>query len=174
MGLTRRNDAHVMKRRRERRRPDRRLEFFELEPRMLLAPVYIPPADRSDGKLIAPPVIESVNGVLKAYVNVVQAGYPAGGSPSVLYGGKPAFSNPDAPPDIPGPNPGPAPHFPLLITMGYQFTTADGTVYPAQYPGPTLHVQPGDILDAPEVPDGARVVDRTSTAGGENHDSDDR
>src|SRR4051812_5866826 len=136
-----------MKHRRERRRPDRRLECFELEPRMLLAPVFIPPAAESDGRLIAPPVIESVNGVLKGFVNVVQAGYVSGGSPSVLYGGKPAWSNPDAPPDIPGPNPGPAPHFPLLITMGYQFTTADGTVYPAQFPGPTLHVQPGDILD---------------------------
>src|SRR5687767_8976257 len=97
MGPTRRNDAYIMKHRCERRRPDRRLEFLELEPRMLLAPVYIPPADRSDGTLIAPPVIKSVNGVLKAYVNVVQAGYPSGGSPSVLYGGKPAFSNPDAP-----------------------------------------------------------------------------
>ena len=142
MGPTRRNDAYVMKHRRERRRPDRRLELLELEPRMLLAPVYIPPADRSDGNLIAPPVIESVNGVLKATVNVVQAGYGSGNSPSVLYGGKPAFSNPDAPP-----GPGPAPHIPLNFTAGYQFTTADGTVYPAQFPGPTLHVQPGDILD---------------------------
>src|SRR4051794_16629599 len=77
--------AYIMKRRRERRRPDRRLEFAELEPRMLLAAVFIPPADRSDGNLIEPPVIESVNGVLKADVNVVQAGYESGNSPSVLY-----------------------------------------------------------------------------------------
>jgi FtsP/CotA-like multicopper oxidase with cupredoxin domain len=139
--------TYVMKHRRERRRVDRRLEFSVLEPRMLLATVFIPPDAESDGTLLEPPIIESVNGVLKANVDVVQAGYVSGSSPSVLYGGKPAWSNPNSPPDIPGPNPGPAPHFPLLITMGYQFTTADGTVYPAQYPGPTLHVQPGDTLD---------------------------
>src|SRR3954467_6937554 len=118
--------AYVMKHRRERRRPDRRLEFFELEPRMLLAAVFIPPIAESDGALIEPPVIESVNGVLKADVDVVQAGYVSGASPSALYGGKPAWPKPDPPPDIPGPNPGPAPRFPLLITMGYQFTTTDG------------------------------------------------
>ncbi len=88
--------AYVMKHRRERRRPDRRLEFFELEPRMLLAPVYIPPADRSDGKLIAPPVIESVNGVLKAYVTVVQAGSVAALSSWLLAMGGSCSQNPDS------------------------------------------------------------------------------
>ena len=62
--------TYLTKHRRDRRRPSRRLEFFELETRQLLAPaVYIPPDNRSDGPLIQPPIINSVNGVLKATID---------------------------------------------------------------------------------------------------------
>lgn len=50
----------------------------------------------SDGPLIQAPVIESVNGVLSASVDMVRAGL-AGSGESVLYGNLPIYSN-NAPP----------------------------------------------------------------------------
>ena len=79
---------------------------------------------------------------------MVRAGYPSGWSQSILYGGKPALvESRRSRPISRSLTSGPAPHFPSLFTMAYQFTTADGRCMPAQYPGPTLHVQPGDTLN---------------------------
>src|SRR3954470_23038243 len=101
---------YVMKHRRERRRPGRRLDFLALEARWLLAQVVqIPPASESDGPLLQPPVIKSVNGVLQANVDMIRAA-PPGGPTSVLYGGKPLWSNPSI--LDPQPPPGPAPSLP--------------------------------------------------------------
>jgi FtsP/CotA-like multicopper oxidase with cupredoxin domain len=134
----------LMRHQREPRRTGRRLEFLELEARWLLAPLFIPPTSESDGALLEPPTIKSVNGVLKANVDMIRAGTP--GSPiSILYGGKPLWSNPSIL-EKPGP-PGPAPHLPLDFAAAYQFTTVDGQVLPAQFPGPTLQIKPGDTLD---------------------------
>jgi FtsP/CotA-like multicopper oxidase with cupredoxin domain len=140
----------LMKHGRESRRTGRRLEFLELEARWLLASVIqIPPAIESDGPLLQPPVIKSVNGVLQANVDMIRADVP--GSPtSILYGGKPVWSNPRIlqPPPTPG-TPGfpPAPAFPEDFAAAYQYTTADGQVLPAQFPGPTLEIQPGDTVN---------------------------
>jgi FtsP/CotA-like multicopper oxidase with cupredoxin domain len=137
-----------MKHQRKPRRTGRRPEILELEARWLLAPIFIPKASESDGPLLQPPVIKSVNGVLKANVNMIRAGNQ--GSPvSILYGGKPLWSN-SAPTPAPGsPDAGGIgfPHFPLSFAAAYQFTAADGRVLPAQFPGPTLQFQPGDTLD---------------------------
>ena len=56
------------------------------------------------------------------------------------------YSDAVLPPPSPnqGANP---PHFPLDFAAGYQYTTPDGTTYPAQFPAPTLQVQPGDTID---------------------------
>ena len=147
-GVSTRGGAEVTNRtehQRAPRRTGRRLEFLELEARWLLAPVLqIPPASESDGPLLQPPVIKSVNGVLQANVDMIRAD-PPGGPNSILYGGKPTWSNPSI--LSPQPPPGPAPSFPLLFAAAYQFTTADGQVLPAQFPGPTLQIQPGDTVD---------------------------
>jgi hypothetical protein len=81
-----------MKHQREPRRTGRRLEFHDLEARWLLAPVFIPPPEESDGPLLQPPTIKSVNGVLKANVDMIRAGNPVS-STSILYGGKPLWSS---------------------------------------------------------------------------------
>ncbi|MBK5233601.1 MAG: multicopper oxidase domain-containing protein [Thermoleophilia bacterium] len=111
-------------------------------------PIYVP--SESGGPLREPPVITSQNGVLKADVEMIRAGTPASGRPT-LYGGQPVFSNPQA--LLPSPQPAAPtyplipPHFPYNFAAGYQFTTADGTTYPAQFPAPTLRVEPGDTVD---------------------------
>ena len=67
-------------------------------------------------------------------------------------GGLPTYSSPLTPPPSPQKNPNPGgppaapPHFPLNFAAGFQFT-AYGKTYRAQFPGPTLRVNPGDTLD---------------------------
>src|SRR5438270_1765964 len=111
--------TRLMKHQRASRRTGRRLEFLALEARWLLAPVLqIPAASESDGPLLQPPVINSVNGVLQANVDMIRADPPGG--TSILYGGKPTWSNPSI--LTPPLTPGPAPSFPLLYSAAYQFT----------------------------------------------------
>jgi FtsP/CotA-like multicopper oxidase with cupredoxin domain len=105
--------------------------------------IFVPP--ESDGPLLEPPVIRSKNGVLKADVALIRAGAPGSNRPT-LFGGLPVYSNPDPAPTTPQP-PARPPHFPLNFAAGYRFTNADGRTYPAQFPGPTLRVNPGDTLD---------------------------
>jgi FtsP/CotA-like multicopper oxidase with cupredoxin domain len=105
-------------------------------------PVLVP--DESDGALHEPPVIASRNGVLKASADIIRAG-TADTGPATLFGDLPLYSNPR------GPQPSPAgtakpPHVPLDFAAGYQFT-ANGTTYPAQFPAPTLRVEPGETMD---------------------------
>jgi len=94
--------------------------------------------------------------VLKAQDTVIRAGIPGSGR-SVLWGGQQMYSSPLVPPATPlqSPNPpgGPPaapPHFPLNFAAAFQFS-AYGTTYPAQFPGPTLRVNPGDTLDLTTV-----------------------
>src|SRR5438105_4042789 len=111
--------------------------------------IFVP--DESAGPLLQPPVITSQNRVLKATDTVIRAGIPGSGE-SVLWGGLPTYSSPLVPPPSPQANPvagGPPaapPHFPLNFAAGFQFT-AYGKTYPAQFPAPTLRVNPGDTLD---------------------------
>jgi FtsP/CotA-like multicopper oxidase with cupredoxin domain len=110
---------------------------------------------QSGGPLLQPPVITSRNGVLKATDTVIRAGIPGSGR-SILWGGLPTYSSPLVPPTTPqqsptpGGPPGAPPHFPLNFAAGFQFS-AYGTTYPAQFPGPTLRVNPGDTLDLSTV-----------------------
>jgi FtsP/CotA-like multicopper oxidase with cupredoxin domain len=98
----------------------------------------------SDGLLIQAPIIESINGVLSAKVDMVRAGL-VGSSDPILYGNLPLYSNPIA--ATPGYLPDfPIPQFPLNYAAAYQFTLSDGTVLPAQFPGPTLKLKQGDTL----------------------------
>ena len=112
-------------------------------------PIFVP--STSGGPLMQPPVIASRNGVLKATDTVIRAGIPGSGR-SVLWGGLPTYSSPLVPPTSPLPSPTPGgppgapPHFPLNFAAGFQFT-AYGKTYPAQFPAPTLRVNPGDTLD---------------------------
>lgn len=97
------------------------------------------------GPLIQAPIIQSVNGVLSARVDMVRAGL-AGSSDSILYGNLPLYSNPI--PAMPGVLPDfPIPQFPLNYAAAYQFTLSDGTVLPAQFPGPTLKLKQGETLN---------------------------
>ena len=109
-------------------------EWMNLEERLQPAVVIVPPT--SDGPLIQAPVIESVNGVLTASVDMVRAGTPGSGE-SILYGNQPFYSNTISP----DPNSGAANY-----AAAYQYTLADGTVLPAQFPGVTLKLQQGDTL----------------------------
>ena len=109
-------------------------EWMNLEERLQPAVVIVPPT--SDGPLIQAPVIESVNGVLTASVDMVRAGIPGSGE-SILYGNQPFYSNTISP----DPNSGAANY-----AAAYQYTLADGTVLPAQFPGVTLKLQQGDTL----------------------------
>jgi len=104
-------------------------------------PILVPA--ESDGPLLDPPVISSVDHVLKADVTLLRAG-PPGSGVSTLYGSEPLHSNPKLRPPSPGPGP---PKFPLNFAAAYQFTLPNGTSYPAQFPGPTLKVEPGDTID---------------------------
>ncbi len=111
-------------------------------------PIYVPP--ESEGPLLQPPVITSQNGVLEADVDMIRAGTPGSGRPT-LYGGQQIYSDPAQLLETPQP-PSPTfplipPHFPFNFAAGYQFTTADGTTHPAQFPAPTLQVEPGDTVD---------------------------
>jgi suppressor of ftsI len=128
-------------------------------------PIIVP--DESDGALLQPPLLESHGGVLKADVTLMRAGPPGSNVPT-LFGGLPLYSTPTLPPPSPsgGANP---PKFPLDFAAGFQFTLPDGTAYPAQFPGPTLHLQPGDALDltvhdrlpdapGPTLPEGAVIA----------------
>nr|MBA3717599.1 multicopper oxidase domain-containing protein [Actinomycetota bacterium] len=129
-------------------------------------PIIVPA--ESDGPLIEPPVLSSnSNHVLKADVTLKRAGPPGSNAPT-FYGGLPLYSNPVLPPPSPsgGANP---PKFPLNFAAAYQYTTADGTTYPAGFPAATLHLQPGDTLDltvhdkladapGPVLPPGATVT----------------
>jgi len=128
-------------------------------------PILIP--DESAGPLHEPPVIASRNGVLKADTTLVRAGAPGSGRPT-LYGGQPIYSNSGAAPDSPQGTAKP-PHFPLNFAAGFEFT-AYGETHPAQFPGPTLRVEPGDTIDlnvrdrledeptGPPLPEGADLV----------------
>jgi FtsP/CotA-like multicopper oxidase with cupredoxin domain len=100
--------------------------------------------DESDGPLHEPPVIASRDGVLKASADIVRAGTPDTG-PAMLFGNLPLYSRPGVPPPSPQGTARP-PHFPLDFAAGYQFT-ASGTTHPAQFPAPTLRVEPGDTMD---------------------------
>jgi suppressor of ftsI len=112
-------------------------------------PIFVPPV--SGEPLLQPPVITSRHGVLKAQDAVIRAGIPGSGR-SVLWGGRAMYSSPLTPPTSPQKNPVPGgppaapPHFPMNFAAGFQFTAYSKT-YPAQFPGPTLRVNPGDILD---------------------------
>jgi FtsP/CotA-like multicopper oxidase with cupredoxin domain len=128
-------------------------------------PILVP--GESAGQLHEPPVITSRDGVLKADTTLVRAGAPGSGRPT-LYGGQPIYSNPGAAPDSPQGTAKP-PHFPLNFAAGFEFT-AYGETHPAQFPGPTLRVEPGDTLDlkvrdrledeptGPPLPEGADLV----------------
>ncbi|HEX2171820.1 MAG TPA: multicopper oxidase domain-containing protein, partial [Dehalococcoidia bacterium] len=115
-------------------------------------PIFVP--SESEGPLLQPPQIRSRRGVLKARVELIRAGAPGSNRP-ILFGGLPTYSHPappstppipPPPPPPPGPRGGP-PHFPLDFAAGFRFTTPDGTTYRAQFPAPTLRVEPGDTLD---------------------------
>ena len=58
-------------------------------------------------------------------------------------GGSPTSPQPSP---YPGGPPGAPPHFPLNFAAAFQFT-AYGKTYPAQFPAPTLRLNPGDTLD---------------------------
>jgi len=128
-------------------------------------PILVP--DESAGPLHEPPVIASRNGVLKADTTLVRAGAPGSDRPT-LFGDRPVYSNPQAVPDSPQ-GPAKPPHFPLNFAAGFQFT-AYGETHPAQFPAPTLRVEPGDTLDldvrdrladeptGPALPEGADLV----------------
>jgi suppressor of ftsI len=138
-------------------------------------PIFVP--SESEGPLLEPPQIASRRGVLRARVELIRAGVPGSNRPT-LYGGLPTYTKPADPsaPPIPPPPPPPGiptggpPHFPLDFGAGYQFTTPDGTTYPAQFPAPTLRVEPGDTLDlrirnrlgeersGPPLPEGADLT----------------
>src|SRR4051794_41165292 len=60
--------------------------------------IFVPP--ESDGALHEAPVIRAHNGVLKASVDMIRAGTPGSGRPT-LYGNLPIFSNPEEPPPTP-------------------------------------------------------------------------
>lgn len=93
-------------------------------------PIIVPA--ESAGPLVEPPVISSGNtGVLKADVTLERAGPPGSNDPT-LFGGLPLYSDPVEP---------------LRFAAGYAFATPDGKSYPAQFPAPTLKVQPGDTVD---------------------------
>ena len=112
-------------------------------------PIFVPA--ESAGPLLQPPVIASRHGVLRAQDTVVRAGIPVSGKP-ILYGGLPTYSSPLSPPPSPQKNPTPGgppaapPHFPFNFAAAFQFT-AYGKTYRAQFPGPTLRLNPGDTLD---------------------------
>jgi FtsP/CotA-like multicopper oxidase with cupredoxin domain len=110
-------------------------------------PIFVP--DESAGPLLEPPVITSRDGVLRAHATLIRAGIPGSGSP-VLWGGLPTYSSPLVPPPspltTPGEPPAAPPRFQLDFAAGFQFT-AYGKSYPAQFPGPTLRVNIGDMLD---------------------------
>jgi FtsP/CotA-like multicopper oxidase with cupredoxin domain len=118
-------------------------------PQQTVTPIYVP--STSGGPLQQPPVITSRHGVLKATDTAIRAGLPGSGR-SVLRGGLPVYSSPLVPPTSPQPSPYPGgppgapPHFPLNFAAAVQLT-AYGTTYPAQFPGPTLRLNPGDTLD---------------------------
>jgi FtsP/CotA-like multicopper oxidase with cupredoxin domain len=107
------------------------------------APIIVP--QESAGALLEPPVISSHNGVLQADVTLRRAGPPGSNAPT-LFGGLPLYSNPTLPPASPSGRANP-PKFPLNFAAGYEFTTPDGRSYPAQFPAPTLQVQPGDTVN---------------------------
>jgi FtsP/CotA-like multicopper oxidase with cupredoxin domain len=107
-------------------------------------PIFVPP--ESEGPLLQPPEITSQNGVLKADAELIRAGTPGTNRP-ILFGGLPTYSNPSSLIPTPQPSGARPPHFPLNFAAGYQFTTAQGKTYPAQFPGPTLRLEPGDTLD---------------------------
>ena len=93
-------------------------------------PIIVPA--ESAGPLVEPPVISSGStGVLKADVTLERAGPPGSNDPT-LFGGLALYSDPVEP---------------LRFAAGYAFTTPDGKSYPAQFPAPTLKVQPGDTVD---------------------------
>ncbi|MBI1325617.1 multicopper oxidase domain-containing protein [bacterium] len=119
----------------------RTFDWLRLEDRAVPASIFIPAA--SDGSLIQAPVIESVNGVLSASVDMVRAGIPGSGE-SILYGNQPLYSN--TKPEQPS-FPGGPPYLPANFAAAYQFTTADGTVLPAQFPGATLKLKQGETLN---------------------------
>ncbi len=119
----------------------RTFAWLRLEDRAVPASIFIPAA--SDGPLIQAPVIESVNGVLSASVDMVRAGIPGSGE-SILYGNRPLYSNTQ--PEQPS-FPGGPPYLPANYAAAYQFTTADGTQLPAQFPGATLKLMQGDTLN---------------------------
>ncbi|MBJ7258624.1 MAG: multicopper oxidase domain-containing protein [Chthoniobacterales bacterium] len=106
----------------------------------------------SDGDLIQAPVIEAVDGVLSASVDMIRAGAPGSGE-SILYGNRPLYSSTNTPPAIgPGgglPPPWP-PYYPANFAAAYKYTykLSDGTVtnLPAQFPGATLKLERGDTL----------------------------
>ncbi len=114
---------------------------MNLEDRAVPAVIFIPGA--SDGSLIQAPVIESVNGVLSASVDMVRAGIPGSGD-SILYGNLPLYSNTQ--PEQPT-FPGGPPYLPANYAAAYRFTTADGTQLPAQFPGATLKLKQGETLN---------------------------
>lgn len=118
----------------------RTLGWLRLEDRAVPASIYVPAV--SDGSLIQAPVIESVNGVLSANVDMVRAGIPGSGD-SILYGNLPLYSNTE--PEQPTFKGGP-PYLPANFAAAYQFTLADGTKLPAQFPGATLKLDKGDNL----------------------------
>lgn len=129
-------------------------------------PIIVPA--ESDGALYEPPVLSSgAKHVLKADVTLKRAGPPGSNDPT-LYGGLPLYSNPVLPPPSPAGGADP-PKFPLNFAAAYGYTTADGTTYPAGFPGATLKLQPGDTLDltvhdkladapGPVLPPGATVT----------------
>lgn len=111
-----------------------------------MTPIFVPLT--SGGPLLQPPVITSRHGVLKATDTATRAGIPGSGR-TVLWGGAPMYSSPLVPPTSPLKDAfGTAapPHFPLNFAAAFQFT-AYGTTYPAEFPGPTLRLNPGDTLD---------------------------
>jgi len=122
-------------------RRKRSLDWLKLEDRAVPAVIFIPGV--GDGSLIQAPVIESVNGVLTASVDMVRAGIPGSGD-SILYGNKPLYSNTQ--PEQPT-FPGGPPYRPANYAAAYQFTLADGTQLPAQFPGATLKLDKGGTLN---------------------------
>jgi len=105
---------------------------------------FIPTA--SDGSLIQAPVIEAVDGVLSASVDMIRAGAPGSGE-SILYGSKPLYSSTNTPPAT---GPGGPPYYPANFAAAYKYTytLTNGTVtnLPAQFPGATLKLKQGDTL----------------------------
>jgi FtsP/CotA-like multicopper oxidase with cupredoxin domain len=149
----------------------------QMRPEAQSEPAILVP-EESEGALLEPPKIASRKGVLKATATLIRAGTPGSNRPT-LFGGLPTYSKPappSSPPIPPPPAPVPAPrggppHLPLDFAAGFRFTTADGKTYPAQFPGPTLRVEPGDTLDlkmrnrlgaepsGPRLPKGAALTD---------------